>query len=288
MASPTAIGLEAFAAARPALPGSGPVAALIAEDRAGIACALAHLAAIGFETRILFAPELPPEAADAATLTVLCRTAEPGADRACLNALIDRVPGRWVHHLYNAEYLFFPFAETRRVGDMLGFVESERRDSVAGVTVDLYPADLDRHPDGIDRDSAHFDAAGYFALGRRAPDGTPIERQYEVHGGLRWRHEQHVPHDRRRIDRIALFLARPKLRFDPALRQSDPELNTFESPWHRSLTACVASFRTARALCALPSARQSIDSFLWRRSQPFAWRAEQLLAAGLMEPGQWF
>ena len=31
----------------------------------------------------------------------------------------QRLPGTWIHYCHNAEYLFFPFAETRRVREML-------------------------------------------------------------------------------------------------------------------------------------------------------------------------
>ena len=39
----------------------------------------------------------------------------------------------------------------------------------------------------------------------------PKERQLDFFGGLRWRFEEHVPPARRRIDRIALFKAKPGL-----------------------------------------------------------------------------
>ncbi len=278
--------IEAFAAGRRPLPGTGPVAATICEDGAHIAATLRHLARAGFATLVVFAPEIPadppPEGPDAHL--VLCRTAEPGAAEVCVNAAITRVPGRWLHPCFNAEYLFYPFAESRSVPELLRFVESERRETVAGVTVDLYGAD----PAAADAADAWFDAAGYFALDRKADDGTTRDRQPEIFGGLRWRFEEHVPHDRRNIDRIALFRARPGLRMQADGRLSVPEMNTRSAPWHNSTTAAVASFRTARALMALPGPHAAIDRFIWMHSRRFDWRAQQLMEAGLMEPGQWF
>jgi hypothetical protein len=280
--------LDEFAADRRPLPGTGPVAALICEDQVEIMSALEHLAGLGFADIVVFAAGPSSLPAGIAARVVYCRTAAPGAATACLNALIARVPGRWVHYAWNAEYLFFPFSDARSVAEMTRFVEGERRESVVGVTVDLYAADLDAHPDGVDRASAHFDGIGYFASGRHGPDGTVLERQSDIFGGLRRRHEDHIPPPLRRIDRPALFRARPGLRIDRNFLLVDPELNARSSPWHRSLTACVASFRAAKALRALPAARDGIASFMWRGSRPFDWRSQQLMEAGLMEPGQWF
>jgi hypothetical protein len=288
MTIPKPTDLDAFASDRRPLPGAGPVAALICEDQVETRSSLEHLAALGFAEIVVFAARPLNFPAGIAARVVYCRTAEPGAATACLNALIARVPGRWVHYAWNAEYLFFPFSDARSVAEMTRFVEGERRESVAGVTVDLYAADLNAHPDGVDRASAHFDGHGYFASGRQGADGTALARQLEIFGGLRWRHEDDVPPALRRIDRPVLFRARPGLRMNRDFLLVDPELNARSSPWHRSLTACVASFRAAKALRALPGARDRIAGFMWHGSRPFAWRSQQLMEAGLMEPGQWF
>ena len=54
------------------------------------------------------------------------------------------------------------------------------------------------------------------------------------------------------------------------------------------LTAAIASFRAAKALATNPGSREAIGSFRWRNSEPFQWKAQQLMDLGLMEPGQWF
>ena len=55
-----------------------------------------------------------------------------------------------------------------------------------------------------------------------------------------------------------------------------------------NLTAAIASFRAAKALATNPGSREAIGSFRWRNSEPFQWKAQQLMDLGLMEPGQWF
>ena len=110
----------------------------------------------------------------------------------------------------------------------------------------------------------------------------------DFYGGLRWRFEEHLPADRRRIDRIALFRTETGLRLLPDHRLSIQEYNTYSCPWHNNLTAAVASFRVAKALVRNPGSREQIRSFTWRNSEPFRWSSHQLMERGLMEPGQWF
>ena len=47
-----------------------------------------------------------------------------------INRLIASVPGLWLFYCFNAEYLFFPFCETRSVGELLTFHTEERRDEL--------------------------------------------------------------------------------------------------------------------------------------------------------------
>ncbi len=132
-----------------------------------------------------------------------------------------------------------------------------------------------------------MDKSGYYALARwRA--GQALDRQMDFFGGLRWRFEEHVPFAKRRIDRVALFRAKPGLRLNADHTLSDDEMNTYACPWHHSPTAAIASFRTAKALRKNPGSRQAIRTFRWRNSEPFRWQSRQLLDLGLMEPGQWF
>jgi hypothetical protein len=205
-----------------------------------------------------------------------------------VNALIEKVPWQWIHYCYNGEYLFYPFCEHRSVGEVTTFVMEERRHAIPTFVVDLYAGDLSRHPDGVSRDTAHLDAAGYYAAPRIRDGGTILERQLDIHGGLRWRFEEHIAPDRRRIDRIGLFQAKPGLSLRPDHTLSDEEMNTYECPWHHSLTGAICSFRVAKALRTNPGSRDEVGDFRWHASVPFDWTSLQLMELGLMEPGQWF
>ncbi len=279
-----------LARAAPRLLAPGPVALILAEDGADLDGTLAHHLAQGFGAVVaLLPPDLPdPAISDRRLHLCSFATMAPDAAVTAVNTVAAALPGVWLYWGYNAEYLFYPFCETRSIRDLVTFHAEERREAMVCFGIDLYPADLAAAPDGVDRAGAMFDATGYFALGRHDADGQALERQLDAFGGLRWRFEQFLPWERRRIDRIALFRARPgvMLRADDLL--SDEEANTYACPWHHNLTAAVASFRVAKALRTNPGSRAQIARFRWRHARPFAWDSRQLLDLGLMEPGQWF
>ncbi|WP_102107507.1 hypothetical protein [Oceaniglobus roseus] len=282
--------LEAFMTARPDL-GKGPVLILLAEDLVEVESTLAHHRAAGFATTVLFAPpELTLAAGDAPLIRVDHDTRALGAMERAVNAVIARGPGLWMAYLFNAEYLFHPFAETRSVAEMLAFHTEERRDAMLTYVIDLYAGDLAAHPDAVGLKDAWLDKSGYYAQARKDParNWAPMERQLDFFGGLRWRFEEHVPWRKRRIDRIGLFRAKPGLELRPDHTFNDPEYNTYACPWHNNLTAAVCSFRTAKALRTNPGSRDHIATFKWRNSVPFRWNSQQLMDLGLMEPGQWF
>ena len=277
----------------PILRSGGPLAVVLAEDEVERDSTLRHLLTIGFPAVVLLCPEpphLPSDLVDRVT-PVRHDPARDGALPAVLTALVPAVAeGTWLHGCHNAEYLFYPFCETRSISELLAFHAEERRAAMVATVVDVYAADLETHPLGVDRETAHFDTQGYYALDREDPERAyaPRERQIDIYGGLRWRFEEHVPWERRRIDRVALFRARRGLRMNEDHTLNDEEMNTIQCAWHRNLTAAVVSFRTAKALRMNPGSRAAIDSFLWPASRPFDWTGRQLLEAGLMEPGQWF
>ncbi len=278
----------------------GPVAMIFAEDAVEVGSTLAHWRRLGFAAVLLFAPpalRLPPGAGEAAprpgrrlgqAFRIDLDTSDPGLPFAVVNRLIAALPGVWLSYAYNAEYLFYPFCETRSVGEMLAFHAEERREAMLTYTVDLYAADLTRAPNAVSLEDAHLDRSGYYALARTDAAGHPRERQLDFFGGLRWRFEEHVPAHRRRIDRIALFRAKPGLTLRPDHTLSDEEMNTFSCPWHHNLTAAICSFRVAKALRLNPGSRDAIRSFRWHGSERFRWHSQQLMDLGLMEPGQWF
>jgi hypothetical protein len=292
MTAPT---LKDFLAAPGKALARGPVAMILAEDETEIDSTLRHHLDLGFKSVLFLAPDAFGVADDVAADPRLVRIGHDlaaGEQRVtdAVNAVIDKTPGLWLYYCYNAEYLFYPFCETRSVGELLAFHTEERRDAMLTYVIDLYAPDLDRHPDAVSLEEAHLDRSGYYALGRPDPDnhGHPKDRQLDFFGGLRWRFEEHIPADRRKIDRIALFRARKGLRLRVGHTFTDEEYNTYACPWHNNLTAAIASFRTAKALKRNPGSTFGIHSFKWRNSVPFEWDSRQLLDLGLMEPGQWF
>lgn len=283
--------LTDFLASRPAVLARGPIAIILVEDDAAVLETLRHHLDIGFRHILALSPDpIPVAPEDAPRVTNLhWQTRDPLAHQGAVNAVMTAVPaGTWLYYCYNAEFLFFPFSETRSVGELLAFHAEERREAMLTYVIDLYSPDLTRDPNAVSLSDAMFDRAGYYALGRRGTDGQPLERQLDFHGGLRWRFEEHVAPARRRIDRIGLFRTAPGLRLEPDHQLNVPEYNTYACPWHHNLTATITSFRAAKALATNPGSREAIGSFRWRNSEPFQWRAQQLMDLGLMEPGQWF
>ncbi len=284
--------LDHFIAAQRAALAKGPIAIVLVEDDVEVDTTLRHHLQSGFGQVLALMPPsftLPRDLQE--TVHRIDYDMSPAnATESAVNRIIAAAPGQWIYYCYNAEYLFYPFCETRLVTEMLAFHTEERRDAMLTYIVDLYSDDLDRHPDAVSLEHAHLDRSGYYALARHdtANHDHPKERQLDFFGGLRWRYEEHVPPARRKIDRISLFRATPgvKLREDHTF--SDEEYNTYACPWHHNITATVCSFRTAKALKTNPGSRYDIHTFKWHNSAPFEWHSRQLLDLGLMEPGQWF
>ena len=268
----------------------GPIAIILLEDTVEVDSTLRHHLDAGFRQVIAIGQPDIPVAADIAP-RILRVHHDALADNIltdAVNGVIDAAPGQWIFYAYNAEYLFFPFCETRTVGEMLAFSMEERRDSLLTYVVDLYAGDLGTHANAVSMEDAHLDKSGYYALARKDKDNNFADRQLDFFGGLRWRFEEHIPAPRRRIDRISLFRAKHGLRLRDDHRMNMPEYNTYACPWHNSLTAAVCSFRTAKALRRNPGSAPHIRTFKWHNSAPFQWHSQQLLDLGLMEPGQWF
>ena len=271
--------------------GKGPVAVIMAEDTVEIDTTLRHHIAAGFVNTLLLADDgisLPADL-EAKIHRIRYDVHAEAALIAAMNRLIEAAPGLWFYYGFNAEYLFHPFCETRNIREMIAFHAEERRDAVLSYVVDLYARDLNTFPNAVSLDQAHLDRSGYFALGR--PDAAhhnhPKERQLDFFGGLRWRFEEYIPPPRRKIDRIALFRAKPGLVLRPDFTFSDEEYNTYACPWHNNVTTTVMSFRTAKALKTNAGSKFDIPTFTWHNTIPFQWHSQQLMDLGLMEPGQW-
>lgn len=270
----------------------GPIALILVEDLIEVDTTIRHHLNCGFASVLVFAPpelDLPAALEDRIHRIRFDMFADHATEQA-VNAIIDAAPGIWLYYCYNAEYLFTPFAETRSVGEMIAFHAEERRDAMLTYVVDLYAGDLDQTPNAVSLDDAHIDKTGYYALARPDPanHNHPKTRQLDFFGGLRWRFEEHIPAKRRKIDRIALFKAKPGLRLLDNHTLNDEEMNTYACKWHHNLTAAICSFRTAKALRMNPGSKFEIHNFKWHNSARFEWHSQQLMDLGLMEPGQWF
>jgi len=270
----------------------GPVALIFIEDEVEIATTLRHHLNCGFKQVVALMPDafaLPPDV-EALVHRVPYDCTPPEAVTGAVNKVIAAAtPGCWLYYCYNAEYLFYPFCETRSVTEMLSFHMEERRAAMLTYVIDLYAGDLTAHPTAVSIEDACLDRSGYYAQGRKNPTtGEPRDRQLDFFGGIRWRHEEHIPEVSRKIDRIALFRADKGLVLQPDHTFNAQEYNTYACPWHHNLTAAICSFRAAKALKRNPGSTFDIKSFKWHNSAPFEWHSRQLLDLGLMEPGQWF
>ncbi len=270
----------------------GPVAAIFVEDLVEVGTTIRHHQFLGFREILVFGPDEIdlPASLEKNIRRIPYDTSAEAAVPIAVNRLIEASPGIWMYYCYNAEYLFFPFSDTRKISEMLAFHTEERRDAMLTYVVDLYASDLDAHPSAVSLEDAHLDRSGYYALARPGDtrDDPHKERQLDFFGGLRWRFEEFVPEKRRKIDRIAIFKTKPGLQLRADNTFSDEEYNTYACPWHHNLTASICSFRTAKALKTNAGSTFEINSFTWHNSVEFEWHPQQLLDLGLMEPGQWF
>ena len=285
-------GLAQFLERGKAALAKGPVALIFVEDLIEVETTIRHHQLAGFRETLVFAPpelRLPPLMEDGIH-RIAYNVAGEAAVEVAVNAVIDAAPGIWLFYCYNAEYLFYPFCETRDVRELIAFHAEERRDALLAYVIDLYASDLDTYPDAVSLEQAQLDRSGYYALARpdEANHNHPKERQLDFFGGLRWRFEEHVPPKRRKIDRISLFRAAKGLVLRDDHTLNVEEYNTYACPWHNNVTMSLCSFRTAKALKTNPGSKYDIRTFQWHNSIRFNWHSQQLLDLGLMEPGQWF
>ena len=281
---------QTFALAQSAMPSqTGPVAVVFAETAKGLHQTVKDCLAVGFSA-VLVIDRTHREVSFSGLEMVRhikCSFQNPADLALILNTLMPVLAGRWVYYGYCEEFLFFPFRDTRDVRDLTAFLENERRESAFGVAFDLYPQGFEGlTAEGLP-EPLYFDAAGYFHKPRfDGPD--PVDRQIEVFGGLKWRMREHIPWDDLPAQRQCLFLAHARHKLRPDLRFEEAEMNTSHCPWHKSPTIAIASLRTARGLAHNPGSRAKVSKFLAPQSEEFNWTSKELMACGLMQPGQWF
>lgn len=269
--------------------GKGPIGFILAEDLTGLSSCIRHHSRLGFENLfVIKRPDLAlPESCVELCDSIDVEDAFFSDVSPYLNRIIELCQNRWVYYCFNAEYLHFPFCETRTITDLTDFVTEEKRSSVFTYTIDLYADDLGKAKDGFSLGDAHFDGAGYYAL-QRYIEGEAQDRQLDIYGGLKWRFEEHLPYQRRRLNRVGLFLPQVGLEMGDDGYFNVGEYNTFACPWHHNTTIAICSFRTAKSLKTNPGSMYEIDNFIWSKSVKFRWNSQQLMDHGFMEPGQWF
>ena len=163
----TATTLQTYLAAHRDGLGRGPIAVIFAEDTAEVGSSVAHAVKAGFGPMlVLGSVEVLPQASEQAVVPIIYDVHQKGAVVLAVNRVISAAPGAWIYWGFNAEYLFYPFAESRDVAEMLAFHTEERREAMLTCVVDLYAKDLTAAPSDVARGGAMFDRTGYYALRR--------------------------------------------------------------------------------------------------------------------------
>ena len=129
----------------------GPIALIFVEDSVEVNSTIKHHLGLGFGTVLVFA--MGDIIIDATHEEVVHRIdydpIQPEAVCTHVNRVIGAANGQWVYYCHNAEYLFYPFCETRSVKEMLQFHTEERHDAILTYVIDLYADDLDAHPNAV-------------------------------------------------------------------------------------------------------------------------------------------
>ena len=144
--------LQTFVADHARLLAKGPVALIFAEDPVEVDSTLQHHLETGFRQVLLLADDAIPVAPEleARIHRISHDVHADDAVTEAVNRISAAAPaGSWIYYCYNAEYLFFPFCETRTVRDLLAFHTEERRDAMLTYVIDLYAGDLGQHPNGV-------------------------------------------------------------------------------------------------------------------------------------------
>lgn len=275
--------IDAFlASARVAALPPGPVGVVLAETRWMLAPAAERLRRLGAAAVLVLGADAAGLFAGAgAPDTIRADLAAPGAAAAALNRLIGALAGRWIAWCHEAEFLFFPWCETRTLSDITTFLAEERRRVLYTYALDLYADPLPDEAGAPEDAAVWFDTTGYHAFPKE--DG-----RLDIYGGLGWRFEGMVPAAMQHIGRPAVFRAAPGLEIGRELRFAEAEYASVACPWHNNPTGAVMTLRRARALLGNPGFPPVRDRLRWAGSEPFAWHSGQLLELGMIEPGQWF
>jgi len=271
--------VRAFAAAKPALP-PGVVAILMCEAEAHAARSARHLAELG-ASAVIAVGAAPAVGEPGVPVIGIAERPELRTERAILNALWPALVGRWVVWLWNGEFLFFPFCETRTLSDLTNFLGDERRTSLYAYALDLYGHDMPAPAEAPEHAALQFDRIGYHAFPKEG-------QQLRLFGGLGWRFEELCPPELQQIGRTVLLRVAPGTALDRERLFGQTVYDSVSCPWHHNPTGAVMSLRRSRRILAHPGFAEVADRLIWEGSTRFAWQSRQLLELGMIEPGQWF
>ena len=217
--------------------------------------------------------------------------------------------GRWCLSIEPTDLFVFARSEHRQIKDLVEFVESEHRDHVFALVVDMYgerPAEnLSFEPGQNPLNKLNwFDSLGYVTAwpGRN--------RNVTVRGGVQRRAlYTSTPRQSPPLNRIPLVKWRHFYGYVAGTRLMMPRrLNTAHTPWHTCPTGCLLRFAlldTDEALAAAAHADgahiaaeagfTAFDGVAALRSQRLKQdvssrytSSADLVGCGLLNPGQWF
>lgn len=203
------------------------------------------------------------------------------------NALRHRhAAGRWCLSLDATDLLVFSRCETRPLRALIDFLETEHRNHLYALVIEMYGEGALADDDGRAplEQLPLFDPAGYLT------DAPDADQGVAVRGGPRRRTLfRLLPAQSPPLDRVPLVRWSRWLRYVEGTRRLRPTgLNTPHAPWHSSPTACLlrlgllaphAGEREAAGL-----ARQTLRTDVSRRFRV----SDDLVDCGLLNPGQWF
>lgn len=236
--------------------------------------------------------------------------ADPGQAIYWLNFLRRRyATGRWCLSLEPSDLFVFARSESRRIKDLVDFLETEHRDHVYALVVEMY-GDRPAASLSLGAGESPFDRMPYFdPFGYWISDAGP-HRNVLTRGGVQRRTLfSDSPARSPGLNRIPLVKWRRFYAYVAGTRLMVPaRLNTPHSSWHTSPTACLlrfalldgdASLQTAAAAegreivsdgggssyAAVPRLRRR--ELKQAASMRFT-ASMDLVNCGLLNPGQWF
>ena len=217
--------------------------------------------------------------------------------------------GRWCLSLEPSDLFVFARSESRRIKDLTDFLETEHRDHIYALVVEMY-GDRPTAGAGLDADDSPLDRLPYFdPLGYWVSD-VGHHRNVVMRGGVQRRTlYAETPARSPSLSRIPLVKWSRFCAYVAGTRLMVPaRLNTPHSSWHSSPTACLLRFAlldddTSLAMAAAAEGGEIVrdgggSSYaalprLRRRDLKHAASARfrastDLVDCGLLNPGQWF